>query len=245
MKTLFLDASAGASGDMLMGALYGLCPDRPAFLAAMNALPIPGLALCPEPMADGVHMSVTIHGREEGHDSHHGHSHRNLDDILSMIRSFPLPPAVLDNACSVYETLAGAESKAHGRPVAEIHFHEVGMDDAIADIVGVSLLLDGLLPDEVVCTPIAVGRGTVRCAHGELPVPAPATAHLLEGLPTVPGPGMGELCTPTGAALLRRFVNRFEPSPIPAGAVFGYGSRRFSTHKNAVAACLLFTETKV
>ena len=238
MKTLYLDASAGASGDMLMGALYGLCPDRPAFLAAMAALPIPGLALHPEPREDGVHLAVTLHGHEEGSHTGHSHPHRTLAGVLATLRAFPLPPAVLDHACAVYDARAGAAAKAHGQPVAEIHFHEVGMDDALADIAGVSLLLDRLSPDEIVCTPIAVGSGTVRCAHGELPVPAPATANLLDGLPTVPGPGTGELCTPTGAALLRHFVRRFEPVTAPDTAVYGYGSRRFATHKNALGAWL-------
>lgn len=239
MKTLFLDASAGASGDMLMGALYGLCAGPSAFLSTMNALPLPGIEVRPEPMEGGVHMSVTFHGH--GEETHHGHrhSHRKLSDVLDLLRAFLLPPAVLENACAVYETLAEAEARAHGEPVSEIHFHEVGMDDAIADITGVSLLLDGLSPCELVCTPIAVGSGTVHCAHGELPVPAPAAANLLEGLPTVPGPGTGELCTPTGAALLRHFVHRFETLTVPANVVYGYGSRRFATHKNAVGAWLL------
>ncbi len=238
MKILCLDASAGASGDMLMGALYGLCTDRPAFLAAMNALPLPGIELYPEPLADGFHMLVTFHGREEGTHPGHHHPHRKLSGVLDIIRAFPLPPSVLENACAVYQELAGAEAKAHGEPVAEIHFHEVGMDDAIADITGVSLLLDGLAPGKIVCSPIAVGSGTVRCAHGELPVPAPAAANLLEGLPTVPGPGTGELCTPTGAALLRHFVHHFETLAAPANAVYGYGKRRFETHRNAVGAWL-------
>lgn len=239
MKTLCIDASAGAAGDMLMGALYGLCPDPPAFLAAMNALPLPGIALRPEPREDGVHMAVTFHGHEEechhGHEHHH-HPHRTLADVLAMIRAFPLPAPVVEHACAVYETLAEAEAKAHGAPVAEIHFHEVGMDDAIADIVGAGFLLHELAPDAIICSPVAVGSGTVRCAHGELPVPAPATANLLKGIPTVPGPGHGELCTPTGAALLRHYVSRFERLPAPSGAVYGYGSRRFETHRNAVGA---------
>lgn len=240
MKTLFLDTTAGASGDMLMGALYGLCGNRSAFLSAMNALPLPGFSLQPAPVEGGVHMTVLVHGQEEEHHHvHHHHSHRKLADVLDRIRNFSLPPAVLDNACAVYQTLAEAEGKAHGEPAAEIHFHEVGMDDAIADITGVCLLLDGLSPDEIVCTPIAVGSGTVHCAHGELPVPAPAAANLLAGLPTIPGPGTGELCTPTGAALLRHFVRRFENLTAPASAVYGYGSRRFETHRNAVGAWIL------
>lgn len=241
MKTLYLDTTAGASGDMLMGAIFGLCPDPGAFLKTMNALPIPGIAVRPQPREGGVHLSVAVHGREEDHHDYHDyhdHPHRTLAGVLTALRTFPLPASVLDHACAVYQELAEAEAEAHGQPVAEIHFHEVGMDDAIADIAGVSLLIDELSPDAIVCTPVAAGSGTVRCAHGVLPVPAPATAHLLDGLPTVPGPAAGELCTPTGAALLRHFVDRFESPEPPAGAVYGYGSRSFAGHKNAVAAWL-------
>ncbi len=237
MTTLYIDASAGASGDMLMGALYGLCPDRDAFLAAMNALPLPGLALRPEPREGGVHMSVTFHGRGE-EECEHRHTHRTFAAVLKMIGAFPLPPKVLGDARAVYALLAGAEARAHKAPVAEIHFHEVGMDDAIADIAGVSLLIATLAPDEIVCSPVAVGSGTVRCAHGELPVPAPAAAALLEGIPSFPGPGTGELCTPTGAALLRYFVKRFEALPAPGALSLGYGSRSFGTRRNALGAWL-------
>ncbi len=237
MTTLYIDASAGASGDMLMGALYGLCPDRGAFLSAMNALPLPGLTLRPEPREGGVHMSVTFHGRGE-EECERRHTHRTLAAVLETLRAFPLPPKVLEDARAVYALLAGAEAKAHNAPVAEIHFHEVGMDDAIADIAGVSLLIATLAPDEIVCSPVAVGSGTVRCAHGELPVPAPAAAALLEGIPSFPGPGTGELCTPTGAALLRYFVTRFEPLPAPGALSLGYGSRLFETHRNALGAWL-------
>ncbi len=240
MKTLYIDASAGAAGDMLMGALYALSPGREAFLTAMNALPFPGLSIQPEPEKDGVRLAVRFHGLEEG-EAPHVHAHRNLDDVLSLIQALPLPAPVLADTRAVYELLAGAEAGAHGVPVGAVHFHEVGMDDAIADIAGVGLLLHGLAPDEIVCSPIAVGSGTVHCAHGELPVPAPATVALLRGLPTVPGPGRGELCTPTGAALLRHFVTRFAqalPAPEQDNTAMGYGSRRFPTHENAVRVWL-------
>ncbi len=234
---LYIDASAGASGDMLMGALYGLCPGRDDFLAAMNALPLPGLALRPEPREGGVHMAVTLHGHEEDA-REHTHTHRTLGSVLEMLRSFPLPAKVREDARAVYTLLADAEAKAHNAPVAEIHFHEVGMDDALAEIAGVSLLVSTLAPDEIVCSPVATGSGTVRCAHGELPVPAPAAAALLEGIPTFPGPGTGELCTPTGAALLKYFATRFEALPAPEAPALGYGSRSFATHRNALGAWL-------
>jgi len=237
MKILYIDASAGAAGDMLMGALYALSPGRDAFLTAMNALPLPGLELRPEPEADGVHLSVRFHGMEED-GAPHTHTHRTLSEVLSLIRALPLPAPVREDACAVYALLAGAEAEAHGVPVGAVHFHEVGMDDAIADISGVSLLLHELAPDEIVCSPVAVGSGTVRCAHGELPVPAPAAAALLRGLPACPGPGPGELCTPTGAALLRHFVTRFGELPEPDAPSLGYGSRRFPARRNAVRVWL-------
>jgi len=233
MKRLYIDASAGVAGDMLMGALYALLPGRDGFLTAMNALPFPGLRIWPEPMEGGVHMTVRFHGSEED-GAPRVHTHRRLDDVLALIRALPLPAPVREDVRAVYELLAGAEAEAHGVPVGAVHFHEVGMDDAIVDIAGVSLLLYRLAPDEIVCSPVAVGSGTVRCAHGELPVPAPAAAALLRGLPTCPGPGPGELCTPTGAALLRRFVTRFGALPEPDAPALGYGSRRFPTHRNAV-----------
>lgn len=261
MKTLYIDASAGAAGDMLMGALYALSPERDSFLTTMNSLPLPGLEIRPEPEADGVRLSVRFHGMEEEVAPHvythhnmdgvphvtthhnpdgapHVHTHRDLAGVLALIRALPLPDPVREDARAVYELLAGAEAEAHGVPVGAVHFHEVGMDDAITDIAGVSLLLHGLAPDEIVCSPVAVGSGTVRCAHGELPVPAPAAAALLRGLPTCPGPGPGELCTPTGAALLRRFVTRFGELPEPDAPSLGYGSRRFPTHRNAVRVWL-------
>ena len=256
MKTLYLDVSAGAAGDMLMAALYGLCPDPAAFLQTMNALALPGIHLQPQPVEDhgctGIHMSVSFYGVEEapedphghshGHHGHHHHEHRKLEDVLGHIRAFPLPAPVLDDACAVYRLIAQAEARAHGQPVAEVHFHEVGMNDAIADITGVCLLIHLLAPDRICATPVATGSGHVHCAHGVLPVPAPATAFLLEGLPTVPGPAACELCTPTGAALLRHFSGSFGPMPEGSGACArGMGTRRFPGHCNAVTARLVET----
>ncbi|MDR1077634.1 MAG: nickel pincer cofactor biosynthesis protein LarC, partial [Propionibacteriaceae bacterium] len=116
-----------------------------------------------------------------------------------------------------------AEAKIHGQPASQVHFHEVGHLDALADVVGVCLLLERLDPDQIVVSPIHVGRGFVTCAHGVLPVPAPATAELLRGLPTWAGPVEGELCTPTGAALLRHFATAFGPQPAMTVRRIGYG----------------------
>ena len=124
---------------------------------------------------------------------------------------------------AVYRLIAEAESHAHGVPVTEIHFHEVGTLDAVADITAVCLLMDRLSPDEVVASPVHVGSGQVKCAHGILPVPAPATAYILRDVPIYGGSIRGELCTPTGAALLRHFVTRFGDMPPMRTQAIGYG----------------------
>lgn len=124
---------------------------------------------------------------------------------------------------AVYQLIAQAESHAHGLPVTEIHFHEVGTMDAVADITAVCLLMNRLSPDEVVVSPINVGSGQVRCAHGILPVPAPATAFILRDVPIYSGAFSGELCTPTGAALLKHFATRFDNMPVMTVQSIGYG----------------------
>lgn len=236
MKTLYFDLGMGAAGDMLCAALLELCPDRDEAVAALNALGIPGVALSLEPRekcgVTGSHYRVSVHGEEERpdephHDHHHHdhdhHEHRGLHDIRALIRSLPLEPPVLEDALAVYDLLAAAEAKAHGAPMEHIHFHEVGSLDAVADIVGCCWLMRRLRPERVAASPVATGSGTVQCAHGILPVPAPATAILLEGIPTVPGDYAKELCTPTGAALVRHFVREFGPMPAMTAEKTGCG----------------------
>lgn len=162
-----------------------------------------------------------------GHDhEHHGHDHRHsgMDGIGHIVRDhLDLPPRVKDQIMEVYSLIARAESQVHGVPVDEVHFHEVGAMDAVADIAMVCMLMDRLAPDQVVCSPVRVGTGQVRCAHGVLPVPAPAAALLLQGVPIYGGDIQGELCTPTGAALLKRFVTRFGDMPVMRPFAVGYG----------------------
>lgn len=157
------------------------------------------------------------------------------------IAALPLPDAVRADALAVYDLIAAAEAKAHGKPVENVHFHEVGSLDALADVVSVCTLLAELAPDRVVATPPNAGGGTVRCVHGILPVPAPATANLLEGLPwRGDDPAAGELLTPTGAALLRRFVAGWGPAPAMRllGTGVGLGHRETPGRANAVRAFL-------
>lgn len=236
MKTIYLDCSMGAAGDMLMAALYELLDDKAAFLRRMAALELPGIEISAEPAVKcgvtGTHMRVLVHGEEEDHAHHHEHEHEHehahhhhtgLHEIEHRIAHLDLPEAVRSDALAVYRSIADAESRVHGAPVEEIHFHEVGTLDALADVVGVCLLLHLLAPDAVYASPVHVGSGQVKCAHGILPVPAPATALLLTGIPICSGDIRGELCTPTGAALLRHFVTTFGPMPALRLAKTGYG----------------------
>ncbi len=164
------------------------------------------------------------HDHEHEHDHHHGHHHHaSVADIEALISSLAVSDRVKADAKAVYALIADAESRVHGRPVTEIHFHEVGTLDAVADVVGVCLLMEQLSPDQVIASPVHTGSGHVHCAHGILPVPAPATALILEGIPSYGGQVRGELCTPTGAALLKHFASRFGDRPVMAVEAIGYG----------------------
>ena len=250
MRTIYLDCSMGAAGDMLMAALLELLPEKDTFLQKMQSLGLPGLEISAEPSVKcgitGTHMRVLIHGEEEGHPHEHAaeahahshadapeaahahvhvhpHHHTDLDELTYRISHLNVSEAVRSNILAVYQSIADAESRVHGVPVEQIHFHEVGSLDALADVTGVCLLMELLAPEQVLASPVHVGSGQVRCAHGILPVPAPATALLLEGIPIYGGSIRGELCTPTGAALLRRFVTRFGPLPPMRVEKTGYG----------------------
>ena len=165
------------------------------------------------------------HDHEHDHD-HHGyghHHHASAADIDALIDSLAVSDRVKADAKAVYALIADAESRVHGRPVTEIHFHEVGTLDAVADVVGVCLLMEQLAPDQVIASPVHTGSGHVHCAHGILPVPAPATAMILQGIPSYSTQVRGELCTPTGAALLKHFVSHFGERPVMTVSAIGYG----------------------
>ena len=248
MRTLYIECNMGAAGDMLLAALYELLEDKSAFLDTMNGLGLPGVHLEAVPGTTcgiaGTHMRVTVHGEEEhepaaghGHGHAHGHDHAHPHEhahahahhhatpghIAEIIDGLTLPDAVKQHARSVYDAIAVAEAKAHGCPVGDVHYHEVGALDAVADVTGVCYALHLLQPERVVVSPIHVGSGTVRCAHGVMPVPAPATANLLTGVPIYGGAVQGELCTPTGAALLTHFAASFGPMPVMSVEAAGVG----------------------
>lgn len=229
MRTLYIDCGMGAAGDMLTAALLELLPERETVLQKLQTLGLPGVAVsaehCVKCGITGTHVAVQIHGREacDHPQEHHHHTHRSLSDIQSCIAGLSVPETVKADALAVYRRIAEAESQVHGVPVSEIHFHEVGTLDALVDITAVCLLMHELHPDEVVVSPIHVGSGSVRCAHGILPVPAPATARLLRDVPIYGGSIQGELCTPTGAALLTQFADRFGEMPVMRVQAIGYG----------------------
>lgn len=164
-----------------------------------------------------------IHG-EHHHKEHHHHT--SLHDICHIIDELELPEDVKENARAVYLRIAEAEGHVHGCKVEEIHFHEVGTLDAVADVVSVCLLMQELAVEQVIVSPVHVGSGRVRCAHGILPVPAPATAYILQGVPIYGGQIKGELCTPTGAALIRQFADEFGNLPLMKVEKIGYGMGR-------------------
>lgn len=163
------------------------------------------------------------HTHEHPHHAHTHHHHVGMHDIHHIVDHLDIPEKVKEDVLAVYHLIAEAESHAHGRSIEEIHFHEVGTLDAITDVVGACLLLHELAPERIVASPVHVGSGQVRCAHGILPVPAPATAYILRGMPIYGGAIRAELCTPTGAALLKHFADSFGPLPCMTVERIGYG----------------------
>lgn len=286
MKTLYLECNMGAAGDMLMGALLELIPDRENFLEKLNQAGIPGARVTVEKGIKcgitGTHVRVTVDGQEEysldaepedyghhhlhgsghshdeasheehsqhshphneqlhshegqfdkehlhsheghSHQGHHHHGHTSLEDISRMIDKLSVDDKVKEDVKTIYGMIAEAESQVHGHPVSQIHFHEVGTVDALTDITGCAMLMRQLEPEKIIVSPVTLGFGQVHCAHGILPVPAPATALLLRGIPCMAGNIRGELCTPTGAALVKYYANAFGRMPEMVIEKIGYG----------------------
>ena len=190
------------------------------------------------------HEHTHEHTHEHGDDGHTHHHHSSLHDIEHIVCGhLNIPDQVKQDVMAVYGLIAEAESHAHGVPVTEIHFHEVGTMDAIADITAVCLLMNKIAPDQVIVSPVHVGSGHVHCAHGILPVPAPATAYILNGVPMYGGAVKGELCTPTGAALLKHFATRFGDMPVMRTEAIGYGmGKKDFEQANCIRAMLGETE---
>lgn len=232
MKTLYIDCGMGAAGDMLTAGLLELFPHQEQMIEQLNTIGIPHVHFERETSVKcgitGTHVSVKIDGKEEHqHESaEHHHEHHTLHGIEHLLGHLNISEKIRQNVLNVYQMIADAESQVHGKPVSEIHFHEVGSLDAVADVTAVCFLLDKLAPEKIVVSPIHVGSGQVTCAHGILPVPAPATACILQGCPIYGGKIKGELCTPTGAALLKYFADDFGEMPVMKVSSIGYGMGR-------------------
>ena len=256
MKTLYIQCNMGCAGDMLMSALSELLPNKDEFLQKLNKIGLKDVKYESKAVErcgiTGTLTDVKINGEIEKstdndhhyehshhHHDHHHHEHSNMKSITEIINGLNIPEKVKNDAIEVYNIIADAESKVHNKPVDMIHFHEVGNKDAISDIVGVSYIMYELDVDNICCSNINVGSGTVKCAHGILPVPAPATALIMKGMPVYSNDVVGELCTPTGAALLKYFVNEYKPMPTIEIEKIGYGMghKEFET-ANCVRAIL-------
>lgn len=218
MRTIYLECNAGASGDMISAALAGLLEDPAELTEMVREAGIPGVELSIEKYRtsgiEGLKTHVSVEGDEEGVDEGHHHHHHALSDVLGVIQELNVSEKVRSDASAIYRDIAEAESRIHGKPVDMVHFHEVGALDAVTDIVGACLLFEKLSPEKVVTSPVRVGFGETLCAHGTLPIPAPATALLLKGIPVYAGDAEGEFCTPTGAAIIRHFTDEFSNLPL-------------------------------
>ena len=242
MAVAYFDCFAGCGGDMIVAALVDAGARLDAICEYVDRLGFAELELFADEVRRkgmrGVHFKVYEHGRpadEHTHDhkhadvdphghEHHHHPHRGLSDVLALIDAAKLPDRAAERARAIFRRLADAEAKAHGIDVEEVHFHEVGAVDSIVDILVACLAMEQLGIDRVLCSPIVLGSGTVTCAHGVMPVPAPATANLVAGCASVVGGVEGEATTPTAAAVLTTLAESFGPLPAMKVNAVGWGA---------------------
>ena len=231
MRILYIDCGMGAAGDMMAAALLELLPesDQEKVIDKLNHIGLDGVRVERSRVRkcgiSGSHFDVRVNGISEiqGEAEPHHHHAVHMSDIEKMIGDLDLTKTVKRDALAVYGLIAEAESHAHGTEVNEIHFHEVGMKDAVMDVTAVCMLMEHISPDRVTASPVHTGSGQVKCSHGIMPVPAPATAYLLRDIPIYNTDLKGELCTPTGAALLKYFADDFGPMPVMKSERTGYG----------------------
>ena len=228
-KVAYLDCGSGISGDMTLAALVDAGVRLDALNAAVGSLGLPGCRLRAQEVKKNHFRATQIFV-----DCEPEHTHRNLQRILAMIEAGQLSPRQKDLARRIFTRLAEAEAKVHGLPVEQVHFHETGAADSIADIVGAAVGWDLLGVDRIVASPVPVGMGKIAMAHGQCSIPAPATAELLCGVPLAESTIQGELTTPTGAAILTTLVDSFGPLPAMKIQRIGYGAghKDFSDRPN-------------
>jgi uncharacterized protein (TIGR00299 family) protein len=231
MKTLYFDCFAGASGDMILGALIDAGAEPEAFTKQLSLLGVTGYSIDFE-MVDRSGISATYARVQTSHE----HSHRHLSDILKIIYESRLSDRVKDRAAKIFSRLAEAEARVHNEPLEQVHFHEVGALDAIIDVVGAAICFELLGIERFVSSPLHVGSGTVKMDHGRFPVPPPAVAELLKGVPFYSTDIVGELLTPTGAAIVTTVCSGYGPIPQLKLEHTGYGAgtREYEKFPNAL-----------
>ncbi len=254
MKTLYIDAFSGVSGDKFVAALLDLTHDFDYLSAQIKTLGIEDeyeITLSKKNVLgiDSGYFKVNLanekkhsHGEKDAstykhtHENNlehshaaknmteHSHSHRNLSDISKIIKNSKISEKAKEAALGIFKIVAEAEAKVHGKNIEEVHFHEVGAVDSIIDIVSTAVLLDALNPDKILCSHIPTGSGFVKMAHGVFPIPAPATLEILKGIPIYAGKVCDETTTPTGAAIVKYFVTEFTDAPLMTIEKTGYGA---------------------
>ena len=219
MKTLYFDCFAGASGDMILGAMVGAGVDPNYLREQLALLRVDGFSIDFETV-NRSGLSATYARVETAHE----HKHRHLSDIRQIIEASGLSDAVKQRAVQIFSRLAEAEAHVHNESIDRVHFHEVGALDAIVDVVGAAICFDFLKIDRFVCSPLHVGSGMVQMAHGRFPIPPPAVAELLKGVPFYATDIKGELLTPTGAAIITTVCEQCGPIPQMTTNNMGYGA---------------------
>ena len=234
MKTLYFDCFAGASGDMILGALVSAGVDPLALTEQLNLLGVGGWKIDFE-RVDRSGISATYARVHTAHE----HAHRHLSDILKIIYDSRLRQSVKDRAARIFSLLAAAETHIHNQPIEKIHFHEVGALDAIIDVCGAAIGFELLGIEQFISSPLRVGTGMTEMAHGRFPIPPPAVAELLKDKPIYGGDIEGEFVTPTGAAIISAVCERFGPLPPMKIQASGYGAGT-RDHQNFLNALRVF-----
>lgn len=241
MKILYYDCFAGISGDMNLGAMIDLGVDADYLKQELEKLNIEGFHLKIEKDIrrgiSGTKATVVIENPDN-------EKHRHLRHVEEIVNNSSLSPKVKTTSLDIFKKIAVAEARVHNIEIERVHFHEVGALDSIADIVGAAICLDALKVDKVLSSPIQLGGGTVKCAHGIMPVPAPATALIIENIPVKTGLVQHEATTPTGAAILAAIVDEFtEQISFPINkTAYGIGQRDVSEVPNVLRVFLSETE---
>jgi pyridinium-3,5-bisthiocarboxylic acid mononucleotide nickel chelatase len=235
MKTVYFDCFAGASGDMILGAMVAAGVDPDVLRRQLSLLRVSGFSIDFETV-NRSGLSATYARVETTHE----HSHRHLADIVQIIDRSGLSDAVKQHAVQIFTRLAEAEARVHNEPIDHVHFHEVGALDAIVDVVGAAICFDALQIERFVCSPLHVGSGMVKMAHGHFPIPPPAVTELLKGVPFYATEIKGELLTPTGAAIITTVCSEYGPIPEMKTETTGYGAgtREYQDFPNVLRVLL-------